>query len=352
MPPGPQGLGFLAVNLMNESTGIMYGEATTKTPRGYGGRLGFTAVLFLVAMVFQTPLLSAHRASLSFNQLMMQPREPLSAKDVGELEQIEKEYNRNIEHLSRQHRRTVPKIIHFIWIGPRPFPKDSIDNLKSWKQFHPHWHFYFWTDSADRPLPIPGMQRKLIQEYDFGPFTTLLGLTDNWGEKADLIRYMILYKEGGIYSDHDVEAFRSLSPLAKSYDFVVGLEWYNYHPGMDSCISTANAIIIARPQHPILRETINRIVQCWDEIERRFPGKDVVQQRVIARTFDSLVISAKQFRNLPGYRDIILPHSYFYPYPAFDKATMKTLRKAGYVFAVHKFGGTWKEWNGERSIGE
>lgn len=309
----------------------------------------FLILCGLATVCPQVEVVAGHHSPLSFAQLMMESKDPLSARDIADLQGMERDYNKDIDYLSAPAIHTVPKVIHFIWIGPRPFPKNSLDNLKSWKQFHPNWKICFWTDSKDRPLPMSGMERRLIQEFDFGPFEKLMAATDNWAEKADLIRYMILYKEGGIYTDHDVEAFRSLSPLAKSFDFVVGLEWYNYHPGMDSCVSPCNAIIISRPDHPVMRETIDRIVRTWDEIARRFPGKDPlgVQQRVIARTFDGMAISVKKFRNLPGYRDIILPNSYFYPYPAFDKPTTEKLRKAGYVFAIHKFGGTWKEWNGE-----
>jgi hypothetical protein len=285
---------------------------------------------------------SSHQP-LDFSQLMMSPSASLSAKDVEELRAMEKDYNRDIEYLCKPPLRSVPKIIHFIWIGPRPFPKNSIENLKSWRRYHKKWDIYFWTDSKDRPLPMPEMQRKLIQEFDFGPFTDLIASTDSWAEKADLIRYMILYKMGGIYSDHDVEALRSLSPFAESFDFVAGLEWFNYHPGMDSCVSPCNAIIISRKKHPIMGATIDRVVQCWDEIAVRFPGKDSsgVLQRVIARTFDSFALSVKKYRNQQGYRDVVLPNTYFYPYPAFDTAAVEQFRQEGYVYAIHKYAGSW-----------
>ena len=291
-------------------------------------------------------LASSHHPR-NFNQLMMTPSFPLSEKDVEELRAMEEDYNRDIDYLCKPSLHSVPKIIHFIWIGPRSFPKSSIRNLKSWKRFHKKWKIYFWTDSEDRPLPMSGMKRRLIQDFDFGPFTDLIASTDSWAEKADLIRYMILYKKGGIYSDHDVEALQSLSPFAKSFDFVMGLEWFNYHPGMNSCVSPCNAVIISRKRHPIMRATIDRVVQCWDEMAVRFPGKDSlgVLQRVIARTFDSLALSVKKYRNQPGYRDVILPNTYFYPYPAFDKATAERFRQDGYVYAIHKYNGTWKHWH-------
>lgn len=304
----------------------------------------------IVAIFFtQGTLLASHSKETPFTNLMMQAKDPLSEKDIAQLQEMERDYNRDIDYLSAPPLHHVPKAIHFIWIGPKPFPKDSIENLKSWKKFHPHWEINFWTDSKDRPLPISGMNRRLIQDYDFGPVSGLIASTDSWAEKADLIRYKILYDEGGVYSDHDVEVFRPISPLAKSYDFVVGLEWFNYHPWMDSCVSPCNAIIIARPGHPVLREAISRIISHWDELGARFSGKDPsgVLQRVIARTFDNFALSVKECRNRSGTRDIVLPNSYFYPFPAFDKGAMEKMRKNGYVYAVHKYGGTWKEWNGE-----
>ena len=124
----------------------------------------FLIVCTLVAMYAHEELNGGQRGPLSFNELMMQPHEPLSSTDAEELKGIERDYNRDIDYLCATSIHTVPKIIHFIWIGPRAFPKNSIDNLKSWKQYHPHWKFYFWTDSKDRPLPMSGMERRLIQE--------------------------------------------------------------------------------------------------------------------------------------------------------------------------------------------
>src|SRR5580658_9659395 len=26
----------------------------------------------------------------------------------------------------------IPKIVHFIWIGPHPFPRESVENIRTW----------------------------------------------------------------------------------------------------------------------------------------------------------------------------------------------------------------------------
>ena len=51
----------------------------------------------------------------------------------------------------------VPKVIHFVWLGPNPFPRESVENVRSWMARHPGWVVNFWTD-RDRPAPCPGMQ--------------------------------------------------------------------------------------------------------------------------------------------------------------------------------------------------
>src|ERR1700722_4591002 len=40
----------------------------------------------------------------------------------------------------------VPKVVHFIWLGPKPFPRESVENVRSWIAKHPDWTIKFWTD--------------------------------------------------------------------------------------------------------------------------------------------------------------------------------------------------------------
>src|ERR1700688_1443629 len=55
----------------------------------------------------------------------------------------------------------IPRVIHAIWLGPRPFPESSVKNIQAWIDRHPGWTFKFWTD-LERPPPCPEMQRVLV----------------------------------------------------------------------------------------------------------------------------------------------------------------------------------------------
>ena len=96
----------------------------------------------------------------------------------------------------------IPKIMHFIWIGPNEIPTIYIDYIKSWIEKHNDWKFCFWNDNN-----IP----KLInQEY--------YDKTDIYAMKADILRYEILYFIGGVYIDCDFICFKNIENIIQNFD--------------------------------------------------------------------------------------------------------------------------------------
>lgn len=53
----------------------------------------------------------------------------------------------------------IPKIIHYCWFGPRPFPKKAKLCLDSWKKYLPDYEVMFWNES-NAPINHP-LQRLL-----------------------------------------------------------------------------------------------------------------------------------------------------------------------------------------------
>ena len=49
----------------------------------------------------------------------------------------------------------IPKTIHFVWLGEKPIPIASVENMKGWAAVHPDWKIKFWFD-RERPLPVAG----------------------------------------------------------------------------------------------------------------------------------------------------------------------------------------------------
>ena len=91
----------------------------------------------------------------------------------------------------------IPKKLHQIWIGEVEMPQD----WKSWCntviQSHPNWEYKLWTNDDIQDL-IDGQQ--YLQNY-----YELVKKLKRWGWMTDVLRYLILYKFGGVYADCDFE---------------------------------------------------------------------------------------------------------------------------------------------------
>jgi hypothetical protein len=254
-------------------------------------------------------------------------------EDFENLKFFKTVYEKNIPLLQMKSSMLhVPKVLHFIWIGPRPFPRESVENVRSWVAKHPDWTIKFWTD-RDRPVPHKQMQVVRIQDFTFLHLYDCYKKSENYAEKSDLLRYEILYQEGGIYIDHDVKCFQSFEPLCRTYDFYCGMEM-PYATALSSTVLPTNNLLGSRPGHPILKRSMEWLEREWDRIENEYPGKDrdSVINRVSHRTFLVIGETFKALANKEGNRDIALPTFYFNAPD--DKHAL---------FCRHLYKGTWFE---------
>nr|NGX38134.1 Subversion of eukaryotic traffic protein A [Chlamydiota bacterium] len=183
--------------------------------------------------------------------------------DVFALEKFEKLYERN------KHRRfievgefKIPKVVHFIWLGPRPFPPESVENVRSWIAHHPDWTVKFWTD-RDRLPPCNSMEVCKVDDFPFLFLCHCYEQSENWGEKSDVLRFEILYQEGGVYVDHDANCLQTFAPLHRGYDFYCGLET-PHPPFAGRNITSGIGVIGSRSFHPVVGRVIELIGKQWE----------------------------------------------------------------------------------------
>ncbi|NGX39151.1 MAG: Subversion of eukaryotic traffic protein A [Chlamydiae bacterium] len=241
-------------------------------------------------------------------------------------------YDRNIPLLGKGEGEKIPKVVHFIWLGPKSFPRESVVNVRSWMAHHPDWTFKFWTDRK-RPLPHPDMQECMVRDFSFEKLGDFYAKSDNYGEQSDLLRIEILFKEGGVYVDHDVECMQGFGALHGAYDFYCGMDC-PYPTSLSSSVLPTNNLVGAKKGHPLLEKMMFWLDERWEQIERDYPGRDrdSVINRVSHRTFFALGEAFKTFGNKEGNIDIALPTCYFNS-PKIERA----------LFAQHKYKGTWFE---------
>jgi inositol phosphorylceramide mannosyltransferase catalytic subunit len=96
----------------------------------------------------------------------------------------------NINSFLKSNPQKIPKIIHQVWIGSKKVPWKWINSFKEdFIKKHPEWKYYLWTDKEVAKL---NLVNKTHYDNEKG-----------YNGKADILRYELLYKFGGIYIDAD-----------------------------------------------------------------------------------------------------------------------------------------------------
>ena len=93
----------------------------------------------------------------------------------------------------------IPKIIHYVWLGEHPIPKEMQVCIDSWKKHMPEYELRCWDDAALKLLDSVFV-REAIQENKFA-------------FASDVIRLYAIFQYGGIYMDTDVEVLKTFNPF-------------------------------------------------------------------------------------------------------------------------------------------
>jgi mannosyltransferase OCH1-like enzyme len=94
-----------------------------------------------------------------------------------------------ISQYTRGNYEEIPKIIHQIWIGPKDPPMKLLDSVKQFVTNNPFWSYRLWREEDIEKLDLCNYEAYLQEK--------------SYAGKADILRYEILWKFGGIYIDAD-----------------------------------------------------------------------------------------------------------------------------------------------------
>lgn len=90
----------------------------------------------------------------------------------------------------------IPKIIHYCWFGENPLPELAVKCIESWKKYCPDYKIIEWNES-NFDLTCCEYVKEAYQEK-------------KWAFVSDYVRLKVVYDNGGIYLDTDVELLKSL----------------------------------------------------------------------------------------------------------------------------------------------
>jgi len=156
-----------------------------------------------------------------------------------------------LEPVILDYEQKIPKVIYQTW---KTYPNNisfgvELENtILSFKEKNPEYHYKFFNDSECRDFIEENFTNDVLVTYD-----TLIPSAF----KADLFRYCLIYKNGGIYVDLKMIDIVPLREIIKSDDecILVNNTFEKNH------ISIYNAFICSVPNNPIFLECINKIVE-------------------------------------------------------------------------------------------
>lgn len=212
------------------------------------------------------------------------------------------------------------KTIHYFWFGGNEKSKTIERCITSWKEHFPDFEIKEWNEAN-----FDVRQNKYIsQAYDKKKYAFV----------SDFARFKILYEQGGLYFDTDVEVIKPFNALLE-YDAFTGFETEEFvNPGL---------VLWSKKQK---NEMLGEILDTYSQLE--FINPDGTQNTVtICKYFTDLLKKYGLKADNGTVQKVgsfsVFPREYFCP---FDDLT-GVLNKTENTCAIHWYS---KSWMNKRDI--
>ena len=161
----------------------------------------------------------------------------------------------------------IPRTIHSIWIGDEPLADEHARLGEQWRALHPEWEYKLWTEQDVPAVPAADRARNLA-------------------ERADVLRYEILRRHGGVYVDVDVECLRPLDDLLTGVEVFAAYEV----PGR-----LCNAVMGGVAHHPALHRVCDLVARTVGRGHYPEATATVLLTRAFEPLGDVTLFSAERF---------------------------------------------------------
>ncbi|MDO4978951.1 MAG: glycosyltransferase [Candidatus Saccharibacteria bacterium] len=209
----------------------------------------------------------------------------------------------------------IPKRIHYCWFGGKDKPKSVQKCIRSWKKFCPDYEIIEWNE----------------QNYDVNKNKYTKGTygAGKFAFLSDYVRLDVIYNEGGIYLDTDVELIKGLDDLLDCTGYI-GLE----DPGL---VNTGQGFGAVK-KHSFIKKN----KEYYEK--KNFFKNGKFQKELCTRISSDLLkkegmTAEDKVQEVAGMR--ILPTDYFCPL----KVGTSELKMTENTYSIHHFDSTWKGGN-------
>lgn len=200
----------------------------------------------------------------------------------------------------------INKKAYYIWLGEKPKPDIFYKCYNSWKLYLKDYEI---IEINEKNIDIEKYKKEnkfFRQCYD----------KKMWAYCSDYIRTKILYENGGIYLDIDMELLKSIDEYLK-YDFFIAYESDKY---------LGVGLFGAREKSPILKSILN------------FYNKEIYEKNLwtIPHIYTYVIIS-KEYDKKENVK--LLPPVYFYPFGLNEKFHKSCIKDE--TVAIHWWNASW-----------
>lgn len=224
----------------------------------------------------------------------------------------------------------IPKVIHYCWFGRNPLPETAKKCIQSWRKFLPDYEIKEWNeDNFDINSCYYASEAYSAKKYAF---------------VSDYARFWILYRNGGLYFDTDVELIRPIDDIIEKGGFM-GCE-----RSADSA-SSAEKMGVA----PGLGLGIPPGRSLYKEILEFYEHTHFLNNDGTPNTVDTVVTITSRFLYSHGLKltpevqycaDIwVYPNDYFAP----KDVDTKKLTITENTRSIHHYDASWAEWYDRRA---
>lgn len=162
--------------------------------------------------------------------------------------------------------RKIPKKIHQIYTkGLQALPAEILASIAQLQARNPHWQYHFYDDDRIAEYIESHYGREMLELY--------LCIDPRYGAaRADFFRYLLMYKEGGVYLDIKSSCNSSLDEVIPEHCAILLCNWDNHPQGCDGQMGKHAALdflkhgeyqqwnIIVAPESPYMKSVIDEVV--------------------------------------------------------------------------------------------
>lgn len=209
----------------------------------------------------------------------------------------------------------IPKIINYCWFGGNEKPEIVKKCINSWKKYCPSYKIVEWNENNfDITINSYVQEAYYKKRYAF---------------VSDFARLWVIYNNGGIYLDTDVELIRNIDELTKYDAFFSSEDNININTGLGFGSKKKNELL------KLLMDDYDNIKFIKEDGSIDKTTCPIRNTKIIRKYLkdEKMVFDKKIVYNNMCF----LPKEYFCP---LDYETKK-MKKTNNTYAIHWFSGTW-----------